>query len=65
MLQRLADPGQRPSLERLLQADKDVGLCLSERMINMPPALAPSLYDSLLQVTSRFLGLRISSSQIS
>ena len=46
--QRCADGRARSTLEGLL-TDAGTGLIVSSRMLNLPPALVPSLVDSLMQ----------------
>jgi len=48
LLKRCPNGGQRDELATLLD-DAHCGLLLSERMLNLPAALVPSLVDSLLQ----------------
>jgi len=50
VLQRAADAKARDAIQKLLDdTSQPAALVVSERMLNMPPALVPSLVDSLLQ----------------
>ena len=48
LTQRCADGADRARLQTLLDAPRS-GLVVSARMLNLPPALVPSLVDALMQ----------------